>query len=50
MDPRAVVPESNMPGFPWLAERELDGRLTARKLETFRRFGVPYTDEDIENK
>lgn len=49
MDPRAVVPESNMPGFPWLAERELDGRLTARKLETFRRFGVPYTDEDIEN-
>lgn len=49
MDPRAVVPESNMPAYPWLAERELDGRLTARKLETFRRFGVPYTDEDIEN-
>ncbi|RUO25690.1 cytochrome-c oxidase, cbb3-type subunit II [Aliidiomarina minuta] len=47
MDPRAVVPESNMPGYPWLDERKLDGRLTARKLETFRRFGVPYTDEDI---
>lgn len=49
MDPRAVVPESNMPAYPWLAERKLDGRLTARKLEVFRRFGVPYTDEDIEN-
>lgn len=49
MDPRAVVPESNMPGYPWLAENVLDGRLTARKLSVFRRFGVPYTDEDIEN-
>lgn len=49
MDPRAVVPESNMPGYPWLAENVLDGHLTARKLSVFRRFGVPYTDEDIEN-
>lgn len=49
MDPRAVVPESNMPGYPWLAENVLDGRLTARKLTVFRNFGVPYTDEDIEN-
>lgn len=49
MDPRAVVPESNMPGYPWLAERTLDGNLTARKMEVFRRFGVPYTDEDIAN-
>lgn len=47
MDPRAVVPESNMPAYPWLDERELDGRLTARKMETFRRFGVPYSDEEI---
>ncbi|RUO34961.1 cytochrome-c oxidase, cbb3-type subunit II [Aliidiomarina soli] len=49
MDPRAVVPESNMPGYPWLAERTLDGALTAQKMEIFRRFGVPYTDEDIAN-
>lgn len=49
MDPRAVVPESNMPGYPWLAENVLDGRLTARKMRVFQRFGVPYTDEDIEN-
>lgn len=47
MDPRAVVPESNMPAFPWLNENVLDGELTAKKLEVFRGFGVPYTDEDI---
>ncbi|WP_417665232.1 cytochrome-c oxidase, cbb3-type subunit II [Pseudidiomarina sp.] len=47
MNPRDVVPESNMPGFPWLAENTLDGELTAKKLEVFRSFGVPYTDEDI---
>jgi cytochrome c oxidase cbb3-type subunit 2 len=33
MNPRDVVPESNMPGYPWLAEREIDGSLTARKME-----------------
>ena len=49
MDPRAVVPESNMPAYPWLADNVLDGSLTARKMRVFQRFGVPYTDEDIEN-
>jgi cytochrome c oxidase cbb3-type subunit 2 len=44
---RDVVPESNMPGFPWLMENTLDGELTAKKLLIFRDFGVPYTDEDI---
>lgn len=47
MDPRSVVPQSNMPGYPWLDENVLDGKLTAKKLETFRSFGVPYTDDDI---
>lgn len=47
MNPRDVVPESNMPGFPWLAENTLDGELTANKLEVFRKFGAPYTDEEI---
>ncbi|RUO61209.1 cytochrome-c oxidase, cbb3-type subunit II [Pseudidiomarina marina] len=47
INPRDVVPESNMPAFPWLAENTLDGELTAKKLEVFRSFGVPYTDEDI---
>ncbi len=47
INPTDVVPESIMPGYPWLEDRVLDGRLTARKLRAFRTFGVPYTDEDI---
>jgi cytochrome c oxidase cbb3-type subunit 2 len=47
MDPRSVVPQSNMPAYPWLETNVLDGKLTAKKLEIFRSFGVPYTDEDI---
>ena len=47
MNPRDVVPESNMPSFPWLAENVLDGQLTPRKLKTMLTLGVPYTDEDI---
>ena len=46
-DPRSVVPESNMPAFPWLFEKALDGKATAAKMETLRTLGVPYTDEDI---
>ncbi|KKC98564.1 MULTISPECIES: cytochrome-c oxidase, cbb3-type subunit II [Photobacterium] len=47
-DPRDVVPESNMPGFPWLEQNVLDGEITAKKLALFRdKFGVPYTDEQI---
>jgi cytochrome c oxidase cbb3-type subunit 2 len=34
-DPRAVVPESNMPSFKWFNENILDGELTGKKLETF---------------
>lgn len=48
IDPRAVVPESNMPGFPWLAKRELSGEHTATKLRALRTLGVPYTDADID--
>lgn len=47
IDPRAVVPQSNMPAFPWLMNNKLDSELTAEKMEIFRGFGVPYTDEDI---
>ncbi len=47
INPRDVVPESNMPPFPWLAERRLDGELTARKMRALRALGVPYTDEQI---
>ncbi|MEI6896853.1 MAG: cytochrome-c oxidase, cbb3-type subunit II [Psychromonas sp.] len=48
INPRDVVPQSNMPGFPWLMDNVLTGEDTQRKLEIFRNnFGVPYTDEDI---
>lgn len=46
-NPRDVVPESNMPGFPWLATAVLDGEITGRKMKALRVVGVPYTDEDI---
>ncbi|WMC12142.1 cytochrome-c oxidase, cbb3-type subunit II [Oceanimonas pelagia] len=49
INPRDVVPESNMPAFPWLETNVLDGANTAEKLRVFRdHFGVPYTDADIE--
>jgi cytochrome c oxidase cbb3-type subunit 2 len=47
MDPRALVPESNMPAYPWLAEKMLDGALITRKLEVLQFLGDPYTDEQI---
>jgi cytochrome c oxidase cbb3-type subunit 2 len=47
VDPRAVVPESNMPGYPWLNKRMVDPELTTRKLRTLKMLGDPYTDEQI---
>jgi cytochrome c oxidase cbb3-type subunit 2 len=46
-NPRNVVPESNMPGYPWLAKATIDGGLLARKMGVLRMEGVPYTDADI---
>ena len=46
INPRDVVPESNMPGFPWLAENKLDGKHTADKMNALSLVGVPYTDAD----
>ena len=48
INPRDVVPESNMPSFPWLADTVLDGKLTPRKLKVMRTLGVPYEDADID--
>lgn len=48
-NPRDVVPQSNMPAFPWLFENVLTGEHTQAKLEAMRLLGVPYTDEDIAN-
>ncbi len=47
IDPRALVPESNMPGFPWLAERVVDPQLVTRKMQALQMLGDPYTDEQI---
>ncbi len=47
MDPRSVVPESNMPAFPWLFDDTVDSSVTPKKLEALRIVGVPYTDEQI---
>ena len=47
INPRDVVPESNMPRFPWLQDATIDGPLVARKMEALRKIGVPYTDEEI---
>jgi cytochrome c oxidase cbb3-type subunit 2 len=46
-NPRNVVPNSNMPAFPWLYDQTIDGRYTAKKMTALRSVGVPYTDEDI---
>ncbi len=47
MDPRALIPESNMPAYPWLAERLVDPELVTAKLRTLKLLGDPYTDEQI---
>lgn len=46
-NPRDVVPESNMPAYPWLFDNEVNAEITASKLSALRAVGVPYTDEDI---
>jgi cytochrome c oxidase cbb3-type subunit 2 len=46
-NPRNVVPESNMPGYPWLVRATVDGGLVAKKMGVLRMEGVPYTDADI---
>ena len=46
-DPRAVVPESNMPAFPWLEKRVLDGDEVAAHMRALKRLGDPYDDADI---
>ncbi|MFW2851367.1 cytochrome-c oxidase, cbb3-type subunit II [Sphingomonas sp. TX0543] len=46
-DPRAVVPESIMPKYAFLAEHNLDTSRLGDDLAALRKVGVPYTDEDI---
>ena len=47
MNPRQVVPESNMPGYPWLARNKLDADDVQARMRTLRRLGDPYSEADI---
>lgn len=47
IDPRSLVPQSNMPAFPWLEDAPLDGERIAAHMTALRKIGVPYTDEQI---
>jgi cytochrome c oxidase cbb3-type subunit 2 len=47
MKPRDLVPESNMPAYPWLAKAPANAEDIEAKLTALRRLGVPYTDEDL---
>ena len=48
LNPRDVVPESNMPAFPWLARNEVDAEATVAHMKALRKVGMPYSDEEIE--
>jgi cytochrome c oxidase cbb3-type subunit 2 len=46
-NPRDVVPESNMPAYPWLAKNAVDATTIGAHMKGLRTVGVPYTDEQI---
>jgi cytochrome c oxidase cbb3-type subunit 2 len=49
INPRDVVPESNMPAYPWLEKNLVDAKSMPRHMKALRAVGVPYTDEQIAN-
>jgi cytochrome c oxidase cbb3-type subunit 2 len=46
-NPRDVVPESNMPAYPWLGQNLVDETVIGSHMSALRKVGVPYTDEQI---
>ncbi len=46
-NPRQLVPESNMPAYPWLGKTRLDADDIEAKMRALRRLGVPYSDAEI---
>ena len=48
INPRDVVPESIMPGYPWLADTPADATSIQKKMSILRTLGAPYTDKEIE--
>jgi cytochrome c oxidase cbb3-type subunit 2 len=47
VNPRDLVPESNMPAYPWLEKSTVDADTIAARMRALRVAGVPYTDEEI---
>ena len=47
IDPRALVPESNMPSYAWLEKGKLDPASVAPKMRAMKALGVPYTEQQI---
>ena len=47
INPRDLVPESNMPAYPWLLETTVDPAQMAPRMKALRTVGVPYSDEEI---
>ena len=47
INPRDVVPESNMPGYPWLADAIVDGDVITRKMRGLQILGDPYSNDEI---
>jgi cytochrome c oxidase cbb3-type subunit 2 len=47
INPRDVVPESIMPGYPWLEKNAADASNIGKKMEVLRMLGAPYNDEEI---
>ena len=48
-NPRDVVPESNMPGYPWLATAKLDPQSIVPKMRAMQRLNVPYSEQEIKD-
>lgn len=48
-NPRDVVPESNMPGYPWLANNKLDPQSIVPKMRAMQRLNVPYSEQDVKD-
>lgn len=48
INPRDVVPESIMPGYPWLQHSSVDADSTMKKMLALKKLGHPYTDEEIQ--
>jgi cytochrome c oxidase cbb3-type subunit II len=47
LNPQELVPDSNMPSYPWLASATIDGELVQKKMRALRMLGDPYSDQDI---